>query len=80
LALSFQLTAAATALALVGHFLPLPAPVTGTCMAIYMLCAYAGAGFAMAALVRGRPWALAPMLVCGFFLIVQWYWFWEWLT
>jgi hypothetical protein len=76
---SVQFTAAATAFAAVGHLVRLPAQATVGCMVIYMLCAYAGVGFAVAALILRRWWALGPALVCAVYLTVQWYWLFEWI-
>jgi hypothetical protein len=65
---------------LISHLVPLPAVVTACVTGAYMLFALAGAGTALAALIMRRWWALVPLLLCGFFLWVQGYWFYEWIT
>jgi hypothetical protein len=65
---------------LVASFLPMPSAVTAAVSILHVLLTLAGLGLAGAALARRRWLATAPFLVCGFFLWVQWYWFYEWIT
>jgi hypothetical protein len=71
---------AATALLVIASFVPLPAVITSACTVGHIGCAAFGLFMGIRGLFQ-RQWpALIPVLLCAFFLWVQWYWFYEWIS